>query len=68
MHPQIPDLQILSDLKPYINGKDLFSFQMMHKFETSNNGWFCGPGSHIIHIQVHKFIHIHIYIYIQSGP
>ncbi len=29
LHPQIPDFQILS--KPYINGNNLFSIQIMYK-------------------------------------
>ncbi len=42
LHPQIPDLQILS--KPYINGNIIYSaksqFQKMDPYD-----WFSGPGS-----------------------
>ncbi len=34
MHPQIPDLQILS--KPYINGKIIYILEI--------DDWFCAPG------------------------
>jgi len=49
LHPQIPDLQILS--KPYINGKIIYSDDLWWcinlNFTNWPYDWFCAPGSHI---------------------